>query len=150
DERNRCGLRVREGRRLRRGEVLIHEDALREGAEAIFTESRKNLVTNGEPRDAGADAHDGPAHVAPEYEREAVLHENFHASAPDLEVDRIYARRLHIDEKIARLGLGIRHVAQLDDVGAAVAIDRERLHEASLTQVAAYPASCPAYCAMQS
>ncbi len=127
-EGDRRGLRMGEVRGLAGRQSFVDEHMRGERADAVFAKACEDLVAGRKPRDSRPDANDDAAHVAAEDEGKAVLDQHLDAAASYLEVDRVDARGPHRDEKVAGPGLWIRQVAQGERLGAAVSIDRERLH----------------------
>ena len=69
DEWHGGRLGHREARRLAREIVLVHGDALGEGADAPIAHAPVDLVTHAEARDGGPDPSHDAREVVPEHER---------------------------------------------------------------------------------
>jgi hypothetical protein len=101
DERHRGCLGHGEARRLDREIILVHRDALGEGAYTAIARPRVDLVPHGEARHGGPDAGDDTGDVVPEHEWGLVGDKQLELPVADLRVKHVHAGRVDVDEHIA-------------------------------------------------
>src|SRR5829696_9253473 len=117
---------------LDREVVLVHGDALGEGADAAVARSRVDLVAHGEARHGRPDAGDDTGEVVAEEEWRLVGEEQLELAVADLCVKHVHAGRVDLDQHVVVADRRLRDLAELHRT--PVPADQVGLHDRALSE----------------
>ena len=117
--------------RLERDVVLLDRDQLGEGADSMLVRAGVDLVSGLEAADCGADPDDESGQIIAQDHGQVIRQDGLDLAVPDFGVQRIDARGVDLNQHVVIPQLRVRHLDGVNVVVAAVAIDRECLHDGS-------------------
>src|SRR5215471_5014433 len=127
---HRCRLRMAEPVRFLGDDCRLDSDLLCVGALDPLVAYSEYRIARSQIRDSGADCANHAREVTPQNMREldAAAAAIGAATEPHLVIRRIDARRMNVDDDLARPGDRIRHLDQVQYLRSAMLLEHDRLH----------------------